>query len=40
MRSDTGLSTMSDGSGPLELAPLAKGFTFNGSPNDAAQLQV
>ena len=34
-RSDTGLSKMSDGQGPVAMPGIAKGFTFNGSPNGA-----
>ena len=40
VRSDTGLSSTSDGTGPMEIPPLTKKFTFNGSPNDATELDL
>ncbi|CAE7493137.1 unnamed protein product, partial [Symbiodinium microadriaticum] len=38
LRSDTGISQSSDGTGPMEIEPLSKKFTFNGSPNDVRRL--
>ena len=40
LRSDTGISSTSDGTGPMEIPPLSKKFTFNGSPNDATELDL
>ena len=39
LRSDTGISQLSDGTGPVEMKPLAKSFTFRGSPNEATWLE-